>query len=373
MAENKKQHFVPQFYLRNFSADAEKKKINIFHIASGKHIQNITIEDQAQKDYFYSSELDIEKALSSIEGIVANVIKDAFLREDAPKYLSAEYQALLSFCVTQHYRTLYAADEMDEHMDKLAKSIFKHNAEVAPYLDSVQIKLKEPARLSLGIAAFILPIAYDLRMKLIINESNLDFVTTDNPCVFVNPFLGIKKTYGGRHGLASKGLIILLPLSPQYAIIVFDDYRYKVGGRKMKPVVVSDDKDITEINKLLFLNAHKNIFYKNVVKSKDMITDLSRVCCSSRRDQKINLQEYGNVDGGSILIASHSEEVRSRFNPSFITLTPMAEAESVKNPVDQIRDIYLCHQLEEFHREVEKGNYKASQFFQYMKERAKPT
>jgi hypothetical protein len=134
----------------------------------------------------------------------------------------------------------------------------------------------------------------------------------------------------------------------------------------MKPVIVNDAKDAAEVNKILFLNAHKSIFYKSIAKSKDAISNLSQVCCSSRRDKKINLQEYGNKESGNILIASHSEEVSSRFKPSFLTLTPMAQAEFIKNPVDQVRDIYLCHKLEEFQKEVQKGNYTASQFFEYV-------
>lgn len=36
MPENKKQHFVPQFYLRNFSADAEQKLFSLYQFGSGK-------------------------------------------------------------------------------------------------------------------------------------------------------------------------------------------------------------------------------------------------------------------------------------------------------------------------------------------------
>lgn len=47
MAEKKKQHFVPQFYMRNFAVDPEKRRISLFLIDADRHVPAATIKDQA--------------------------------------------------------------------------------------------------------------------------------------------------------------------------------------------------------------------------------------------------------------------------------------------------------------------------------------
>lgn len=370
MPNNKKRHFVPQFYLRNFSYDAQKKFINIFHIKSGKHIHNGMIKNQAQKDYFYGSELAFENALSDIESETSLLIETIIQRGEVPKYLSADYQTLLMYCIFQHHRTLYAADAMDEQLDKTVKIIFKSHSEIGPHLDNYLVHFTEPAKFVLSIAASIVPLAYDLRMKLIINKSESHFVTSDNPCVFINPFLRIKRSFGGKHGIASKGLIILLPISPDYAIIIYDDYRYKIGGKNMKPVIISNPMDIEEINKLQFLNAHKSIYYKDVLKSKDDINVLAHKYSSQRRDEKVNVDEYIKNDGSSSLIHAYDEEIKASFEPSFLKLTPMAEKEVVRQPAEQVRDYHLCTLFHKFQEDVKKGKYTVSQFFEYINKKS---
>lgn len=365
MAEHKKQHYVPQFYLKNFSGHPEKKFINIFHIASEKHIPSAKIQDQAQKDYFYSNELIFEKALSDIESLVAGLIQEIFQKKDVPRYLSPEHHALLAFSIFQHYRTLYAADSIDEHVDKLIKIFFRDHPEFGNQLDSFNIRMTEPARFVLSVAASIIPLAYDLRMKLLINETSEGFIASDNPCVMINPFLRVKKSHGGKHGIANKGLMILLPLSPEYALIIYDDYRYKIGGRKMKPVIVRDPKDIAQVNSILYLNSHKSIYYKDN-RAKCTVDRLHEQYHSLRRNKKVIVNEYAAKERNSTLIHSYAEEVRASFSPSFLKLTPMAMTDVVRNHAEQVRDYYLCRKYEDFQKELKKGTYKVSQFYEYI-------
>lgn len=51
MAKNKKQHFVPRFYLRKFSADG--RSVNIWNLTNEKRIQGANLKNQCYKDYFY--------------------------------------------------------------------------------------------------------------------------------------------------------------------------------------------------------------------------------------------------------------------------------------------------------------------------------
>jgi hypothetical protein len=56
--EKKKNHYVPQFYLRNFSLD--KKSIGMYHLPSRKHIQTASIANVVCRDYLYGKTKEIE-------------------------------------------------------------------------------------------------------------------------------------------------------------------------------------------------------------------------------------------------------------------------------------------------------------------------
>jgi Protein of unknown function (DUF4238) len=51
LADNKNQHFVPQFYLRNFSTDEEKQSIGLFNFARSTAVGNASIRNQCSRDY----------------------------------------------------------------------------------------------------------------------------------------------------------------------------------------------------------------------------------------------------------------------------------------------------------------------------------
>ena len=69
MAEKKRQHYVPKFYLKLFSWD-DKKLINIYNISHKQIIPNGTLEKQCYEDYFYGKDLVIENSFGTIESVV---------------------------------------------------------------------------------------------------------------------------------------------------------------------------------------------------------------------------------------------------------------------------------------------------------------
>ena len=79
MPANKRQHYVPQNYLREFSPD--KINIGVFHIESGKWYENAPINGQAQHSFFYGVDNNLEKELSELEGLLADNRKSIINRE----------------------------------------------------------------------------------------------------------------------------------------------------------------------------------------------------------------------------------------------------------------------------------------------------
>ena len=74
MSQQKKQHYVPVFYLKNFSSDG--KRINLWNIRSKKKRLSGGLKAQCQKNFFYGDDRILEKMLGDIESRTSNVLKD---------------------------------------------------------------------------------------------------------------------------------------------------------------------------------------------------------------------------------------------------------------------------------------------------------
>jgi hypothetical protein len=60
---------------------------------------------------------------------------------------------------------------------------------------------------------------------------------------------------GGLLGYQNKGLIVVLPLSEDIALCLFDSYRYKPRNVTNNNIVVSSAEDINALNRLHIINA----------------------------------------------------------------------------------------------------------------------
>src|ERR1700688_4702033 len=76
MAEQKSQHWVPKFYLRNFSSDTEQKQLNLFQVQQGRFIPRINLGHQCADDYFYGKDLVLEKTFGPLESVWAEVFRE---------------------------------------------------------------------------------------------------------------------------------------------------------------------------------------------------------------------------------------------------------------------------------------------------------
>ena len=104
MADKKKQHFVPKFYLRNFS-NSDGKCIHLINFKSQKTILRAALKNQCYVDYFYGKDLAVETGLAGIEGMSAIVIKYMLSTMSVAAPLSNEHIVLVSFVSIQLGRT----------------------------------------------------------------------------------------------------------------------------------------------------------------------------------------------------------------------------------------------------------------------------
>src|SRR3954447_15269216 len=75
MPAYKSQHYLPQMYMRLFSADG--MRVGVLVIGSGKFIPHAPINGQGCRDYFYGKDPRSEKAFCKIEARAAEIFADA--------------------------------------------------------------------------------------------------------------------------------------------------------------------------------------------------------------------------------------------------------------------------------------------------------
>ncbi len=311
MPEKKNQHFVPQFYLKNFASNANGKTINIFNMGAEKLITDGGVKQQASKDYFYGKDKMIEDGLGELETksslVFRKIIKDSYV----PKYPSPDYILLLAFTVFLTARTEFFSDVQDEMLDKMVKRIFEQDPRSQGIdLSKVRVRYNNPPVFSLAVVKDIIPLTMDLNLKILVNKTEEVFVTSDNPVIRYNQFLEKRKPFGSNVAFAVKGLELMLPISPTMFALFYDSSVYKVGNKKDDLVVIDRTTDIRSLNILSCANAYKNVYFNHDI-SEAVMRDMYAQAKSYRNKHKASADRYQSVaDKSDSLIHVYSEDLR---------------------------------------------------------------
>lgn len=264
MAENKNQHYVPRFYQRHFSDDGLMTGVYIFK--TKKYLSKGQIKHQASADYFYSKNLKIEKALGVLEGI-ADEVMDSLLANPKRRLTDKQGEALYVHTMMQLGRTLYQTKRQEKAITVLSQNLLKELKRIdeenqlgqyddLPYdaIEHTNIKFKEPGAFVLGNYAQLIPVCRDLKCKVLINNTNVPFVTSDNPVCMYNQYLERLGLNNG--GLAQRGLQLYMPVSPNVALMYYDPQVYKIGSM-LKEYVEVKECDVCELNKMVASQANE--------------------------------------------------------------------------------------------------------------------
>lgn len=261
MPDNKRQHFVPKFYLRNFSGSGGDA-IGVFHISSGRLFRTASLKTQAYRNYFYGKDGEAERHFGDIEGAASQAISSILATGRPPGRFGPDHYRLVYFLMLQNART--ARSEADENMrlDAVAKSLMRQqepSPEILEALGRVRIVDKDAVLSAIRRALIGAPSIYDLRFKLIHNVSGRPFVTSDHPVVLHNQLLEAVVDLNVV-GFGAAGLQVLLPLSPEYALLFYDDYVYAVGQPASNVVRLVADRHADQLNAFQWYGAHGNIY-----------------------------------------------------------------------------------------------------------------
>ena len=372
MPQNKKQHYVPRFYLKRFSSD--EASINIWLVQHEKDIYGASLEDQCYKNYFYGKQLDVEQALGVLENNAYAFMETVETRRVLPIPWSPGHCFMILYVLMQYVRTEFYVDTIDDMHDRVLRHMYRQKMKsLGIDIDQYKIGIQDVAAYALGVSSQTYPVLLDLNYKLLVNRTDTEFVTSDNPVVLYNQLLSFRnRKIGSQSGIAQKGLQIFFPIGPNLAIIFFDDNVYAVGKQNSQIVDVTLYKDVHEINTLQVCSASNCIYFRG---------DGLNVKALYRKASKFRRRKSGTFTvlplketkkAKKELIAFSHEEIRTNLKLSFIRLTKKTKKwkkdflKLKRYPVAIIRNQTLYDDYQEFSEKVKNKEFNELEFLQFL-------
>lgn len=278
----KKEHYVPQCYLRNFAISGNPEKIHVFDKIKGQTRRDQNILDNAQERYFYDIDIDrilaeasdenraaimkqlgadyevlhndktqyIEKLFGKeLEGGYSQLLKDIIDKACSATswYISNCYcmseEQKIAFSVylsVQYLRTRKTRNMIEEGCTKLYETLFRKIYNQRCEDDKLELK---PGDVTFSIGKEALKILHaemfldmdailDLSVVFLnhiwviyINNTKIPFWTSDSPVVLNNMPSGVT----ANKGIASNGIEIYLPLSGKVCLALYDREVYEMA------------------------------------------------------------------------------------------------------------------------------------------------
>jgi len=375
MAKNEDQHFVPQLYLRNFSADC--RSIGMVNLKQRKGIDRASIAGQCQRPYLYGKDLRLENLFGKIEGRISPLIREILDKRIVPTVEAKSHQDMLFFIASQNLRTTQSAAEMNEMLDKMMKHLIGPQMEQKGIskedMSKVRVQWTHPYHNSFIAAMDAHVLLFDLHPMLFVNKTGRGFVTSDHPTVFYNQLLE-QRRHSSNVGFLQVGLQIFLPLSADVLLCYYDPKCYGFGRRQRTTVELSNDSDVIQLNNLQFISAQDNVYFDprrnkvpHILASYDAVMHLRRGKTANLHTQ---LEPSDDPTTKRELLGMYREDVRAN-----LTLTPMKVLPSARKSLDQLlvrvftpRNEFMYQRDRTFTELVKQGKYKKGQFIKFLRE-----
>jgi len=356
MSNKKNQHFVPKLHLRNFSFEKNNKQIGVYNIHTGFFIQKAKLKFQASKPFFYGKDLDIENFLQIVESdsstLIHQIIKDNII----PKFSSEEHGKILIYIILLLLRNPILIENIASY-EKGMNNVIEKKFPKAKHIggaNSLRDNLPNVFALSLIKRACLY--TRDLHFKIIINKSDIKFLTSDNPVIKYNQLLEKQNWInGGTTAFASLGLQYYIALNPETLIMFYDPATYKVGNKMEKTIEVTNNTDIMQLNLLHFLNCNSNVFFNELFTEK-IINDYFNRSKKFKKANRVKITEYiDQTNSNHSLISTETSSCEIKLNLSFIKLTKIAKKYKFDKRTIQLRKHFL--ELDNLKKIDSKDNY----------------
>lgn len=312
------QHYVPRFYMKNFSeikgmGKKEKALISFYQFDEQLLRGKIPTKSICYKDYFYGEDGEIEKEFANKEKRWAKVIK-SIINTDKYNLDKEQEKEVKEFAIFQYSRTLamynYSKNMMSEIVHKNIVNRFPNvNEEVIMGLVSEKIEKEVSISDIINICDGLVQEIDDLSISIIKFNTNQKLITSDMPVIRINPFCSDKA------GFLMVGVIIFFPISPEIIVMIYDSKIYKNCDKYM---IISNEQDVINLNKYQTISAEEMIMSKEIEELTMFYTSESLIL---KRKENIEKRKVNSsFDGVGTFFASKSRFVSYDFELSFCKL-----------------------------------------------------
>lgn len=268
MPANKNQHYVPKCHLKPFSLNGEGHAINLVNINSGKCIPNASTRGQCSKDYLYGKDQKLENILKGTEGRYGTIIKKI---QDKIALTLDELEELRAFAWLQYCRTEMAFTRLRKAKEMMREAAYRGYESFAEEIDLSEQRMMQSSMLQYARTLYTLR---DLAVHIIHNQSQVDFVTSDDPAILTNRFQ-IQRLGTENAGTESAGALLFLPLTPRHMLMCFDKDIYRFGYTN-GTVVLNRSADVLSFNQFQYIKAEKNIYHRAAEDAELILTGLQQ-------------------------------------------------------------------------------------------------
>jgi len=274
MPDKKKQHYVSQMHLRRWCSN-DDDIVNLLTLRDGQVQPPSHISNQCQKDYFFGRDFVTDDLVSAFEGPINPLLGEIISSKQPPVKGSEAHMLLLMY--TMVFATKTKAEKRKHVGIQEAINQLVEDENLYPPID--QEIPQHAAQISGGLKFY--PIVSDLNMTLLVADGSSEFITSDNPVVFYNPWLG-HEDEAGHVGLAEKGIMMFLPLDPEHLLVFYDRERYRTRKEKHGSVIVTANT-IAEVNALQLFSAENCVYFRNYESAVAALVDQERSNLSANR------------------------------------------------------------------------------------------
>ena len=279
-----RQHFVPQFYLRNFG-----KCLYSFDKKTEEKIRSQP-KNLAVKSDFYGGEFhdfpSPEKKLSKIESELSVSIKNLIEKKDYYSLNNIDKKQVCEFLSLQHLRT--------QNRLEVNKTI----AGLRLNLNETKIPLKSEQRydkydysgmLLAGMKHYkkYAQIFYLMRFSIMENKTKIPLWTSDNPIAKQNE----ANQAHGMVGIVCSGIEVHVPLTPKLSLVVLDPEHFSEYPNKIKMT----ESDVNKENFLQIESSKRFVYSQSSAfhQINDMLKDHPQ-CKDENRCRSITIPRRRN-------------------------------------------------------------------------------
>jgi len=250
MPDLKNQHFVPRCLLRPFTHQGGGRAVNLYNIRHDRLIERASVKGQCARNYLYGKDGKIERSLARVEGPF-NLLRARVMDGGNDP---TDLHDLTFFAYLQLRRTEMAVQRLKESYELMTAGMLQGIEAPPPPSDHSLIVE------SLLVCLHTRQNIEDLKVRIVENRTDIDFVICDDPSIFMNRFAAQKLGDAG-FGVISSGLILTMPIAPKFAVLCYDGQVYTVSDLVGGRVILRDDAAVEALNELQFLKAAENIYF----------------------------------------------------------------------------------------------------------------